>query len=212
MDWLQISSIGNSKLVKSMMIWLFVTPVLAKALHPINSISFDFLMKGESLDISLPFSWEIFFLCALVFTIANIIYICKCPALIKNYKNYSDFETNDNSLFLLVSLFTDYKDKIVSNDALNYKTFAMVAVYTPDIEIQSEFSSDDTSRANWNKGVDSLKHSKESYKPDIFSALRDISSGLHPNWAFICFLLYLVGFLALGWVMYENILYVYNQL
>ena len=212
MDWLKISEIGNSKLVKTMLIWLFLTPILAKSLAPINSIHFGFLEENKNINLSLPFSWEIFFFCALAFTIANIIYIYKCPILIRKYKNYSDFKEKDNSLYLMVSYFEEHSKKIKLINDLSYKTFVVVSTYSPSIDIVKEWTSDDTSNVNWNKGIDSLKHSKDDYKTDIFSSFRIILADISPFFSWLCFSLYTMGYLGIVWVIYENILFVYNQL
>lgn len=211
MNWLQIADIGNSKIVKSMLIWMIVTPVFAKALSSVNSINISFLETDNNILLSLPFSWQVFFFCALSFTAANLIYAFKCPSLIKKYKHYSDFESNDNSLYLMVNYLNDHiTEDMVKNNFLEIGV--MVSKYTPSVDIANEWTSNNTSNVNWKKGIDSLKHSEAENKPDIFASIRVLLAKLYPNWAKACLFFYVIGFVGIGVVTIQNIIYVWQQI
>ena len=210
MNWLQISNLGSNKVVRSMMIWMLVTPIFAKALRSVESINLSFLQTDQSISLSLPFSWQVFFFCALSFTVANIIYTLKCPALISKYKNYADFESKDNSLYLVISEFNQHVSfEMVKSNFL--EVGVIVSKYTPSASIANEWTSDDTSNVNWKKGIDSLRHADVEHKPDIFSSLRILIAKLNPRWANACVFFYGVGFLGIGFVMLQNIIYVCEQ-
>ncbi|MEI8654300.1 hypothetical protein P4S57_17205 [Pseudoalteromonas sp. Hal273] len=210
MNWLQISNLGSNKVVKSMMIWMLVTPIVAKALSSVESINISFLQTDQSIALSLPFSWQVFFFCALSFTVANIIYTIKCPALISKYKNYADFESKDNSLYLVVSEFNQHVNpEMIRSNFLEIGV--IVSKYSPAKDIALEWTSDDTSNVNWRKGIDSLRHAIVEDKPDIFASLRILLGKLNSRWAFTCVVFYVLGFIGMGFVMLQNIMFVCKQ-
>lgn len=75
-----------------MYIWIFIVPVLAKVLYKINdNLHFNIFGQHIELVFSLPFSWQVFFFCALCFGIANTIVAVFCPKIIKDHLSYSGF-------------------------------------------------------------------------------------------------------------------------
>ncbi len=95
MKWTSQRSLANSKIVKSSYIWLLVVPFLARVLHTLNeSINFTIFDAQITLSTSLPFSWQLLFLAACFFSVANILFSIFCPDLVKSYGNYSDFESH----------------------------------------------------------------------------------------------------------------------
>ncbi len=210
MSWLSISEIGNSRVVRSMLIWMIITPVLAKAFSSVNSVNFSIFKTDQAIILSLPFSWQVFFFCALSFTIANIIFLIKCPPLIRKYNNYADFEGKDNSLYLLVNHFNDHvTDKMVRDNCVEIGV--IVSKYSPSSIVAREWTSDDTSEINWRKEIDSLKHASASNKADLFASLRIVLSKLYPTWTKICLTFYGLGFLGIAIVILQNVAYVYEH-
>ena len=76
-EWDQLRKIKEIRVIRSMYIWLFIVPVSAKALSTINTeaklIIFNHIFD---VNLTLPFSWKIFYFSALSFAIANVIYPC----------------------------------------------------------------------------------------------------------------------------------------
>lgn len=72
-NWYSIKFLPDNKFVKSVAIWLFILPSLSKTFK------------------NLPFSWYSLFFAALCFAIANMIYMIKCPAIIKNHISFVGF-------------------------------------------------------------------------------------------------------------------------
>ena len=211
MNWLSISEIGNSRVVRSMLILMILTPFLAKSFCSVNSVDLTFFKTDQAIFLSLPFSWQVFFFCALSFTIANVIFLGKCPSLIKKYNNYADFEGKDNSLYLLVDHFNKHVTETMVGD--NYLEIGViVSKYSPSVGVTREWTSDDTSEVNWKKGIDSLKHAAVADKADLFASLRIVLSKLYPGWAKICLGFYALGFLGIAVVIFQNVIYVYDQL
>lgn len=140
-----------------------------------------------------------------------LIYSFKCPSLIKKYRYYSDFEGNDNSLYLLINYLNEHvSEEMVKQNFLEIGV--IVTKYTPSNDVANEWTSDDTSNVNWKKCIDSLKHSAAANKPDIFASLRVLLSKLYPNWAKACLFFYGLGFIGISVVVIQNIIYVSRQI
>ena len=64
--WSSLNSLGKSKTLKSSYIWIVVVPLVAKLFSKIES-TIDFTLFGAkiSVNLSLPFSWQMFYFSAL---------------------------------------------------------------------------------------------------------------------------------------------------
>lgn len=92
-NWRSLHNYQQTKLIKSMYIWLIIVPLTVKVFSKFgDTLIVKFNDKLYTIVLELPFSWEWFFYAAIVFTAANIIVIWKCPTLIKENRNYADFQ------------------------------------------------------------------------------------------------------------------------
>lgn len=98
MTWESLKNLANSKIVKSSYIWLVVVPLVARLLSEIDDVIILNIF-GSSIRIAtaLPFSWQLLFFSACIFTVANIIYLVFCPDLAKKYTNFTEFEDHGKS-------------------------------------------------------------------------------------------------------------------
>jgi hypothetical protein len=91
--WSTLKKAETNKVVQSMHVWLILVPVLAKSMSlfegPLRVKISDSIYI---FDISLPFTWVLFFMAALSFTAANILFIFYAPKIIKENNDLSDFE------------------------------------------------------------------------------------------------------------------------
>ena len=81
--WESLRGLGNSKIVKSNYIWLFLIPILVKNTALFNSI------LGSNVEV--PFSVSRLFYTSIFFSIGSLIYFFYCPKIIQDHENYSDF-------------------------------------------------------------------------------------------------------------------------
>jgi hypothetical protein len=92
-SWYSYNRLGKSKIIQSSYIWSFIVPIVAKLLSKINT---DIIIKifdvSIPLSFCLPFSWKIFYFSSISFAIASIVYKLKCPAFIKEYNSFQDFD------------------------------------------------------------------------------------------------------------------------
>jgi hypothetical protein len=92
LNWEELSAIAQVSFIKGMTIWLVLVPILAKIFEKVGGeVSVIFLSHEFNLLLELPFSWYLFYLCSLFFVLANIIYYWHCPDILKEHKNYGDF-------------------------------------------------------------------------------------------------------------------------
>jgi len=92
-NWSALKKAESIKLVQSMHIWLIIVPIIAKTMSTFEGpLKIEFSETMYVFDISLPFTWVLFFLAALFFTLANLLFIIFSPNIIKDNGDYSDFE------------------------------------------------------------------------------------------------------------------------
>ncbi|MCJ8337591.1 MAG: hypothetical protein MJK10_03890 [Pseudomonadales bacterium] len=93
LKWSYARHLADSAIVKSSYIWLLVVPIAAKLLSNTEG-SLGVIIFGETVDVplSLPFSWQLFFYAAIVFSCANVIYTIRCPKTLKAYRSFQEYE------------------------------------------------------------------------------------------------------------------------
>lgn len=97
--WGDLRKIKTAKVITSMYIWLFLVPVSTKALANLKNVV-EITVFGEKFEIvlSLPFSWKVFYLSAICFVIANIIFLLRCPRLVRDHPHFDDFQRQGKRL------------------------------------------------------------------------------------------------------------------
>ena len=90
--WSAIRTLGDSKILKSAYFWLLFVPIVVKALARTTPLlTFTWAGTTHTLDLSLPFSWQVFFYAALVTSVANLIYALRCPWIVKRFHSHADY-------------------------------------------------------------------------------------------------------------------------
>ncbi|MBO0322176.1 hypothetical protein J0X14_07705 [Muricauda sp. CAU 1633] len=104
LKWTAIERIGNSKIAKQSYIWFFIIPMLAKLLENVPpEISFDLIsMEPIPINLEFPFRWYVLFAVGLLFILANMIYMASCPHIVKEFRNYSQFNESGYPTLYLV--------------------------------------------------------------------------------------------------------------
>lgn len=185
MTWSSLKRIAEIRLVKSMYIWLFIVPIAANTLAGVKeNVSFSLGGQVHQLALGLPFSWSVFFFSALLFSVASGMYFYHCPKIIKENGSYGDFKDNARSIFHLATYASEIdetsdsiRDKLEGNDE-------GVSFMLPISEPCQEDS-------GVQKTFDALSASADEFKPKA----RAIAAGC-----------YVLGGLAIAWVMVQNIL------
>ena len=90
--WDLLKKLQTNRIIHSSYVWLVIVPVTAKMLYRVESpFSFEIQGRAFSLDLTLPFSWRMFFFSALCFSIGNLIYSFFAPRMIKDFSGFGDF-------------------------------------------------------------------------------------------------------------------------
>jgi len=95
MNWYRIKFLPDNRFVKYIVIWLFILPPISETLKAI-----------------VPFSWHLLFLAALCFTIANAIYMLRCPNIIKDHISFKGF-IGDKKTYLHLK---EYQEEIKDDE------------------------------------------------------------------------------------------------
>ncbi|GEK46237.1 hypothetical protein HPA02_05200 [Bisbaumannia pacifica] len=91
-SWQNLKSAARLPFVGSMYIWIFIVPIAAKALESIPETgAFTIFGQDIRLNLSLPFSWVVFYFSALAFAVANVLFKVRCPSIIQENDSFSDF-------------------------------------------------------------------------------------------------------------------------
>ncbi len=119
-SWVELSVLGESKLVKSLMIWLIIVPILAKIFDQLpDKIIINIFNNNIGLFLLLPFNILCFYISALLFTLGGIIYKLKCPSIIQKRVHLSKNINNGNGLaeylYELNIMEKKVKDKVLEN-------------------------------------------------------------------------------------------------
>ncbi len=96
--WSTLAKIQRFKVIRLMYIWLFIVPILAKAFTNVDeTVNLTIFEHIFNIQLVLPFSWKAFFYSALLFTVANLIFMWKCYNLVKDHNSFSDFREQGKS-------------------------------------------------------------------------------------------------------------------
>ena len=90
--WSQLKKLNAVKFINTMYVWIFIVPILVKALENIGDTAKLTIFSHTFIaQLSLPFSWVLFYFSAMSFAAANIIFQIWCPNIIKEQSDYSEF-------------------------------------------------------------------------------------------------------------------------
>lgn len=134
--WSQISHIHNNDAVKSLYMWLFIVPILVKALSEVPS-DVNFLVAGQIIPIKmeLPFSFFCFYLSAFFFVLSNLLFQTKCPQLIKDHSSWRSFAEHGKGKEHL----SDYVDGLDVSEELKEAGWDAEFTNKPGGRLQDQF-------------------------------------------------------------------------
>lgn len=199
--WEVLSGVGNSKLIRSLSIWFFVIPVLAKFTENMPEvIDLGIFQPTMKVQWSLPFSLQVLYLATLFFTAANILYLVFAPKIIKDYSSFSDFQEKEGSFEAIKQMFEPllnrssdkYQEMLLLNFFSHVKTDQTLGVH--DKKYRRKFDACNVVGAHHSEAFSNIKGAYNVERPLV---------------QVIIFIFYLFGFLCLGWLVFENIKYVF---
>jgi|SRR5690554_376933 len=199
--WETLSGLGNSKLIRSLSIWFFVIPVMAKFTETVPEvIDLGIFQPTLKVQWSLPFSLQVLYLATLFFTAANILYLVFAPKIIKDYKSFSDFQEKEGSFEAIKQMF----EPLLNRSDKDYQTMLLKNFFS-HVKTDQNFSMNEKQyRRKFDAcNVISTHHS------EAFSNIKGAYNVERPLVQISILILYVLGFLCLGWLVVENIKYVF---
>lgn len=101
-NWNSLSAIGSLRLVRTSYLWLMIVPLSARILSQFpDNVTIQLFGAEFTFIFALPFSWKMFYFSALAMAAGTLVYVVKCPPLIKEFKNFTDFERDGSSRLML---------------------------------------------------------------------------------------------------------------
>ena len=90
--WSVLKQLEKNYLVKSSFIWFMLVPVFAKFLEKFGGlVVINFNSVNYTFNLSLPFSWQLFFYSACFFAAGSIVVKLFCPKVVMEHDNYKEF-------------------------------------------------------------------------------------------------------------------------
>ncbi|WP_143592225.1 hypothetical protein [Thioalkalivibrio halophilus] len=183
--WSFLRTLRTNRLVSSTYIWLIIVPVAAKATAGLNEyLSFETGGTTHSIALTLPFSWQIFFLSALMFVIGNILFIVFSPKFIKLYSDFGYFTRLGGRMDHLEA----HKDEAMKGSENQNKRLRELA------------------------GIKQNEKSEPERSKDLFWALHENYNDKCIVKRFLVSLAYLLGFLLFSWVALSNIYWALKEI
>jgi hypothetical protein len=182
-SWISINKLGKSKLLATSYLWLIIVPIFAKLFSSIESpLDFSKYVDGLVIELSLPFSWKLFYFSAVLISIGSLTYYVWCPKVIQEFESYGDFKQQGKDAFYLKS----YADKLADFEFDNNSQLAIDAY-------PKQFSE------------------MEPFISDGFRQLYEHQSQTKAKTRRLCYLLYVLGITMISSVFIMNFYYVLSR-
>ncbi|MCZ6691814.1 MAG: hypothetical protein O7H41_19685 [Planctomycetota bacterium] len=204
-SWVSLSRWGKSRALRTSSIWLFGLPIVARVLNKIDSLEFVAGDKTYTIEIGLPFSWKLLFLSALFFALANFIYSRKCPGIIRLHEDAKAFLAEGRGPMDLS------REILFAASVWGQKSNSEAPLLPETIHVirRMGIKEGPTFRLQYAKDLDNPGLSYP--KPEaVFFYARRIANGSSPVARMACTLLYTAGALTGGWILVQNINFVFE--
>lgn len=184
--WDDLSRLGRSRVLQTSYLWLFIVPVAAKAL---SLVSDPLVLSGLSedlvIDLTLPFSWKLFYLSAVLVAVASVIYTVRCPEIIRRFGTFSEFHSEGRRVDYLRRYFESMDCDLKEEDEV------------------IEF---------YKFGEDLNKPDAEEELPKYFWRIHELENVRFPLDRIACLGLYCTGLGLIGVVLLQNFIFVVEQI
>lgn len=210
-NWSALNRLGKSRVLHSSYFWFFAVPMLARLLKHVQPSHHIRLFGGEfHVTLGLPFSWKILFYASLAFSAASLIYNLACPAIVRAYQRYSDFEIEGKGSRQIIDAFSDFLYRsgthsffdefiqtftVSETEPLEKTTFVVSGLRTSQMQLRER------------RTLAGAIVPKERL-PDAFWYVRDLADVTSPALRWACLLCYLLGFGLVSVILFQNVLYV----
>lgn len=201
--WSSLRRLGESRTVQTSYIWMVVVPILARTLeHVVSPVTINVFGAKHLLNLTLPFSWYLFYFSALSFACGSLLYRIYCPAIISEFANFREYKDSGGEGFRLVEEIENTLPKNMIHDSSIWNAFVLANEKQPPLDIDLSYRSVD----------DRVVHGVRRFPVDelvsIFFTVRSVVNHTHPRALRTTIFCYGVGMLLLGAVFIQNINFV----
>ncbi len=204
-NWSALNKLGKSKLISSSYFWIFFVPLVAKLFsnieNPISLLIFDATIV---LNLTPPFSWNIFYFSSVFFSAASLIYIFWCPKIVSDFDGFSSFKDAGRGERFLVNNLRSMKPDKLKNP--NYKKFVYESF---EVDLDKYLNRKKNNNDNILEDNSVITGKREG---EFFWYVRNVRDQQNTNLRIVCTLLYLIGFSLFGFVLLENFIFVTKHL
>ncbi|ATG77627.1 hypothetical protein [Pseudoalteromonas sp. 1_2015MBL_MicDiv] len=226
-DWKVLKKFADIKLVKFSYVWIIIVPVLAKLLVQIGDVLP--IKIGEvtfNINLSLPFSWQMFFFSALSFSLAQFIFNLVCPEIVKDFENQREFENDGKTVIQLGSYLkrlllcrknNDYKKSgvfvefVKKKDLIN-KPNDIATQYIAHLNDEQQYKVGFTRANDFEKTTNLLIDLSPDRKKAIFEYVYTVFKVQNPITRIIVASLYTLGFILSAVVLLQNVISVIHTI
>ncbi len=222
--WTQLSAIGRSKIFRSSYFWIVFVPLVAKLTSTIpERIEIPWVETPIELNVSLPFSWTVFYFSAVFFALGSALYSIACPHIIKSYRNFAEFlEHGEGGKYL----YNQSKQHLNARDPSGANLAMIIDSYlTSTYKEEDLIKFLDLNDIDYTQSDRSTSPFRLDYHPDdkllmsipqdrlgsVFSFFRGLNDDSKLPHRAACCILYIVGFALLAFVLLQNFIYVCSQ-
>jgi hypothetical protein len=183
-----MSAMASARIVYSTYIWLFIVPIAAKALARLmgaeTMVPVSIGSASVPLPLELPFTWQLFYASAILFTLGNLTFFFGAPRIVKDHSNAKAFREAGKGWNQL---------RVYQRESgMSDERFLEIRNYL------------DGSQIDESKKYHAMKQPESRYY-ELFWAVYEKSDGGRLTLRTCCALLYGAGLVAIGIVFLENL-------
>ncbi len=191
LKWDDLNRFGKNRMLQSSYIWLLVVPMAAKALSAVDDpLVLTGISEGLRIHLTLPFSWQLFYVSAVVVSVAGVVYGLLCPDLIKKFNTFEEFRAEGRGFEYLL-MYADRRGKQARSEEDAFNAAALVD------EVKELSRSANLRMNDPDRGLS-----------DLFWRMHSSENSKSPIWRTVCFTLYCVGLLLITIVLVQNFVFV----
>lgn len=191
LNWSSLGRLHSIRAVRTTYLWVFIVPVAAKLLeHVSGTVVINFNGTPFAIQLSLPFSWVVFYFSALCFAFAELVYWMYCPRIVRDQSTYKEFREAGKGVEQL--------DNYMYQVGLNWEGLRRL------LDLQDDYFSNAAEVDNPAQ-ADGLLRKR-------FWATFNKGDRFRPAARTVCGLLYAGGSLLIAFVAFQNLTYVVEYL
>lgn len=205
--WINLRRLGESRMVQTSYIWMVLVPILAHTLeHVLSPVKVNVFGAEHLFNLTLPFSWYLFYFSALAFACGSLLYRIYCPAIISEFSNFREYMDSGGEGFRLVEEIESTLPMHVIHDSPIWKAFVLAA--------DAHLGRDKEERGLnvESQIVRGVRRMPIEGLVSIFFTIRSVVNHTHPRAIRTTVFFFGIGILLLGAVFVQNINFVIIQL